>query len=207
MAFFILGKGKVKEPVKYLCAAMFCLFIATPQFAYSQERQVKKDSDGDGKIDRITCFDAFGKISRFEIDTNADGIMDSFQIYADEKLVRAERDLDFNGKTDCIDYFTEGKRNRQERLNGSGRISQITEFDENQQPSLVKKDTTGNGGFDTLYSFEKGSLILSTKDTDGNGKANVRQKYRDNKPTEQQTDDNEDGRPEREIFFDPGEPP
>ena len=48
----------------------------------------------------------------------------------------------------------------------------------------MQRDTTGDGLFDTTYHFEKGKLIHSTKDIDGDGRPNVWTSYRDDKPIE-----------------------
>ncbi|MCK5323627.1 MAG: hypothetical protein KAJ45_05750, partial [Desulfobulbaceae bacterium] len=170
--------------------------------AFAEGKKVEKDIDGDGKIDQIVFFDVKGKIERLEIDSNKDGLMDRFQYYRSETLVRIERDTDLNQRIDCRDFFDKGKRTRQERISESNKVYRITLFDENEQPFLMKKDSSDNGNFDTLYYFKEGNLVSSTRDTDENGKVNVWQKYKDNKPVEQKVDNDEDGRFERIVLYD-----
>ena len=75
------------------------LFLSTAfakEINQKEAKQVEKDTDGDGKIDRIAFFFAKGKISRLENDSNNDGLMDRFQYYKDEILARLEGDTDFD---------------------------------------------------------------------------------------------------------------
>ena len=73
--------------------------------AFAKENVVRLDSNKDGKIDRITHFDSAGRILKLEVDSDSDGLMDRFQFYEDEKLIRIERDTDFNQEIDLLDYF------------------------------------------------------------------------------------------------------
>src|SRR6056297_749394 len=92
-------------------------------------RKMEKDTDKDGRIDRVVYFDEKGKIKRLEADSNQDGSMDRFQYYKEESLVRLERDLDDDGRIDCRDFFENGKRVRQERLDQEKAVFQVTTFD------------------------------------------------------------------------------
>jgi len=145
---------------RVICIGLFAVVLGrpavdtlAPSYAHAKERRIEKDTNGDGKPDEIAVLDDGGKILRLELDTNRDGVMDRFQVYQDEKLVRIESDSDFDGRVDCTDFFEKGKRRRQERLGKSGKVCQITHFDEQERPASMKKDTTGNGLFDVIYTF------------------------------------------------------
>jgi len=110
----------------------FFVFIVIGGFflstAFAKEiKQVGKDTDGDGKIDRIAFFDAKDKIARLENDSNNDGLMDRFQYYKDEILIRLERDTDFDQQIDCIDYFKDEKRLRQKKLTSQKKTKSLKE--------------------------------------------------------------------------------
>ena len=57
--------------------------------------------------------------------------------------------------------------------------------------NIVKQevDSNGDGRFDTVYHFQEGRLFSCARDTDGDGKVNVWQTYKDNKPVEKKVDE------------------
>ena len=199
---------KIKT-LKILVFFWAALSITSAQWTFSPEpvhaappQTVEKDTDNDGKIDRIIHFDARGRAVQFDIDTNADEIMDRFQYYEKQALVRAERDSDYDGKIDGIDYFKNNKRVRLDRINKKGRIHQTIHFDEEERPLKVEKDTTDDGEFDLRYFYEAGALKSSTRDTDADGKTNIWIEFKNDKPTEKKSDNDGDGRIEQLVWFD-----
>ncbi|MBW2010890.1 MAG: hypothetical protein JRI32_04365, partial [Deltaproteobacteria bacterium] len=105
-------------------------------------------------------------------------------------MIRVEKDTNNDQTIDSRDYFKQGKRIRNERsLNNPDRMDRIIFFDEQERPLKIKKDTVNDGLFDTLYHFKEGELYLSTQDTSGDGKPNVRQTYKNGKPFKRQVDD------------------
>ncbi|MFP4040305.1 MAG: hypothetical protein ACLFS7_07155 [Desulfosudaceae bacterium] len=169
--------------------------------AVAGEKKVKQDTTDDGRVDQIVYFDPRGKIELVEIDSNNDGVMDRYQYYQQETLARVERDTDHDGNLDCQDYFKKGKRVRQKRLNPDGNVDQVIEFNDSEQPQMMKKDTTGSGTFDTFYDFTDGKLASVRRDSNENGVINVRTTYADDKPVKRTVDEDENGRPEQIIFY------
>jgi antitoxin component YwqK of YwqJK toxin-antitoxin module len=154
----------------------------------------ERDTDNDGQTDQIACFDETGRIERLEIDSNADGVMDRFQYFEDQQIVRIEADTDHDRKIDCREYLKAGKRIRQELLsNDSGRVVQVSEFDSVGRIVEIRKNTTEDDLFDSIYSYKDGKLFLFAQDTDGDGKPNISQTYNDDKPVYRSIDDNGDG--------------
>jgi len=78
----------------------------------------------------------------------------------------------------------------------------LTLFNEKEQPFLMKKDTSGSGYFDSMYHFKDSALVSATRDPDENSTLNVWQTYAGNKPVEQKTDMDEDGKIEKIILYD-----
>jgi len=151
-----------------------------PEPACARENVVRRDVDKDGKIDQIALFDRRGKLIRLEIDSNADEVMDRFQYYEKEQLIRVEMDTNHDQRIDCRDYFEAGKRTRYERLSSdTGQVIQVIQFDSQERPLNMQKDTTGDGLFDSIYHFKEGMLSSSTRDTDTDGKPNIWQTYAD----------------------------
>ncbi|MCM2285902.1 MAG: hypothetical protein NDI81_14045 [Desulfobacula sp.] len=181
------------------------LFILTltllPGVSAWADKRVEKDLDNDGRPDQVLTYNDAGVILKVESDKDQDGFFESLQHYQEGKLVRIERDTDNDQKTDCIDYIENEKRTRQEKFDARGNLIQVSLFDGAEQITLMKKDTTGDRKFDTLYHFKAGVLSSSTKDTDANEKPNVFCAYKNQMPTEQRVDDNEDGIMDKVLVF------
>jgi antitoxin component YwqK of YwqJK toxin-antitoxin module len=165
-------------------------------------RQVKEDTNKDGRIDRIAHLDATGNLVKLEADTNSDGVMDTFQYYEKGTLVRLERDMDADGLIDERDILERGKRALNEKLDKSGRVVSVIRFDDKEKPLRWDRDTTGDGKLDTVYHYEKGALTLITRDIDGDGRINIWQTFRNDKPLEQKADRDGDGRVEQIVYYD-----
>lgn len=183
-------------------AIIFFIGVLIPVTGFGGKTPVGKDTNKDGLIDQRVFYDDRGRIQRVETDTNYDQIMDRFRYYKDEVLIRIERDDDYDQLINCLDYFTKGKRNRQEKIDKNKKVYQLTLFNEKEQPFLMKKDTSGSGYFDSMYYFKDSALVSATRDPDENSTLNVWQTYAGNKPVEQKTDMDEDGKIEKIILYD-----
>jgi hypothetical protein len=90
---------------------------------------VELDRNGDGVIDYRVYYDAKGRVSREELDSNLDGKMDTFYYYKDGVLQRVELDTHFNGKIDLIVYLLDGTYvQRYERLDENGKPYLVRDF-------------------------------------------------------------------------------
>ncbi|MBW1926948.1 MAG: hypothetical protein JRI35_07135 [Deltaproteobacteria bacterium] len=181
--------------------------LLQPEPAWAREKIVRLDMNKDGKIDRIALFDRRGRLIRLEIDSNADEFMDRFQYYEKGQIIRVEMDTDHDRRIDCRDYFEAGKRTRHERLsNDTGEVTQVIQFDLQERPLKIKKDTTGDGLFDSIYHFREGMLSSSAKDTDADGRPNIRQTYKDDELSQRRVDGDGDGRYDIITVFRHGRP-
>lgn len=167
-----------------------------------KEKRIEKDRNDDSETDQIFFFDENGKIVRIETDSDYDGRFNAFHYYVDAQLDRIETDADADGIIDRIDFLKNGQRVRQVKMDQNGRIVQEALFDADQNLSLLKKDTTGDFQFDTIYRYQSGQLQCLTRDTNANSTVNVWQDFTDNLPVEQRTDDNEDGIMDKIIVYD-----
>lgn len=100
---WIVRTARIQEMDRFrMNFRFFIIFITVIGFcdrAGAEGCRLEKDRDGDGKIDPVFFYNEAEKIQRIEIDSNKDGLMDHFQIYQDEKLLRVERDTDCNGRS------------------------------------------------------------------------------------------------------------
>lgn len=178
-------------------------FLLFPAQTFAKSTLHKKDTNGDGKIDQIIHLDSHDRIIKLDLDKDGDGVLETFQYYEAEQVVRLERDSDADGRVDSWDDFKEGRRiQHRRRSNKTGKIDMIIVFDAEERPSEVKKDTSGDGVFDSFYHYTQGQLTLLTKDTDGDSKPNILQTYKDDKPQERRVDQNGNGHWERVTLFD-----
>ncbi len=113
-----------------------------------------------------------------ELDLNLDGRIDVVTYYTDEgELEKEEMDDDFDGRTDWIDHYRGGSRVMSEvDANRDGTMDTFSYYEGNP-PRIDRKerDTDGIGGIDTWERFDKdGNVIKTGRDTDGDGKMDVR---------------------------------
>ncbi len=81
---------------------------------YNEEGQVKKemaDTNHDGKVDTWNLF-AEGRVAEVHLDRNFDGTPDEWKIYVDGKLTRARRDTNFDKKADVWEMYRKGRLER-----------------------------------------------------------------------------------------------
>ncbi|WDP84379.1 MAG: hypothetical protein HUN05_03795 [Desulfobacter sp.] len=173
-------------------------FPAPPLFA----RQVQKDLDNDKINDQVLTYNSQGILLRVETDMNHDGFSEQVQVYEKGRPVLVTRDLDNDCQMDCKDYFQKGKLIRQERFSPKGKRVQISLFDAQEQVCLMKKDTTGDEQFDTLYYFKAGRLTHSTQDLDANKTPNLFTWYKNQMPVRREKDEDENGIREEILLFD-----
>ena len=64
----------------------------------------EKDANGDGRTDTWFFYDT-GRLTAVEEDANMDGAPDIWEAYdASETIVKREKDIDFDGKPDLVEY-------------------------------------------------------------------------------------------------------
>jgi len=162
----------------------------------------KRDANNDGIVDQVAEFNHQGKLVALAVDDNHDGVMDTFQYYVDGVIVRLEKNLDTEIGIDMRTYFKDGKKIRQERLDGEGNIYQEIDLDTAGKPFEIREDTTADQRMDTVYHIEKGQITRITRDQDGDGAANVLELYRNGELSERRIDINGDGTVEERLLFD-----
>ena len=161
-----------------------------------------RDADGDGVIDHIAEFDRQGQLLSLAIDENGDGVMDAFQYYAHGVIVRLEKDLDTKPGIDVRYFFKDGKKKRQQYLDGNGHVFREIELDAAGKPLEIREDTNADQRLDTVYHIEKGQITRITHDQNGDGVVNLLELYRNGKLVERSIDANGDGGIEERLLFD-----
>ena len=63
-------------------------------------KRVEVDTNYDGKIDRTEIYDASGQISKVEISSKGDGVVDEWITYKNGVPVKKEKDTNGDGKPD-----------------------------------------------------------------------------------------------------------
>lgn len=110
------------------------------------------DLNWDSKIDVRTWFTADGAIEKEEMDGDFDGRVDWIDHYKGGRRVMSEVDTDYNGAMDLFKYYENGKLRRKER------------------------DAKGDGRIDFWeYLDEKGNVLRTGRDLDGDGVMDIRE--------------------------------
>jgi hypothetical protein len=81
---------------------------------YSDEGQAKKeiaDTNYDGKIDTWNLF-AQGRLAEVHMDHNYDGEPDEWKIYSEGKLIRVRRDSNYDKRADVWEMYRKGRLER-----------------------------------------------------------------------------------------------
>ena len=143
----------------------------------------KYDLNGDGKDDVWKHFVRVGDkkvprekrtrlLAKKELDLNHDGTVDmSIHYNKFGEVVREVMDHDFDGKTDAVDYYLDGKQYKREvKLNFQQQTS-VWRFYEDDKLVRKEKDTTGNGKPDLFEFYENEKLVRIGYDKNGDGKA------------------------------------
>jgi antitoxin component YwqK of YwqJK toxin-antitoxin module len=186
--------------MRYLYIVLLILWLCP--LAALAENRMENDLNKDGIIDQVLIYDNSGTILQVDMDQNQDGFFEKRQYYSRGILSRIERDTTEDHHMDCTDFFENEKRVRQEKRDTKGILTQVALFDNAGQIKKIQKDTTGDRRFDTHFHFKAGQLVTSTKDTDGNGTANITTFYGNQVPVRQEIDENEDSILDRIVFFD-----
>lgn len=94
--------------------------LDTPRriISYAKGQPIRKaeDTDGDGRMDRVTEYDAKGRIAKSSQDPGSRGVMTLFAYYQPEtgRLLREEEDLNGDGRIDVVSYYEKGRLIRRE---------------------------------------------------------------------------------------------
>src|SRR5215467_13299524 len=89
--------------VALLCA-VFCAALAAIE-VWPARRVRTADQNGDGRPDVWRRYDARGRLTEVDVDSNFDGSPDIAEYYDRGVLVRRETDRNFNGQADLIEEF------------------------------------------------------------------------------------------------------
>ena len=113
-------------------------------------------------------------LARQDLDLNFDTTPDVRRHFNEQgTVVREEMDLDFDGRFDAIDYYSDGALFRRDlALNFAGTPS-IIKFYNEAQLARKERDTNGDGKMDTIEYYEGGKLVRIGEDRDGDGKPDV----------------------------------
>jgi hypothetical protein len=141
-------------------------------------KQLKYDSDGDGKVDTVSFMDA-ARVLRIELDKDEDGKVERWEYYgADQKLEKVGFSRSNDGVEDAWSFADgDGKITRIEiSTRRDGKVSR-TEHYQNEQPSSAEEDTDGDGAIDKWETFDGGRLAAVAFDSSHSGKPDRRLVY------------------------------
>jgi antitoxin component YwqK of YwqJK toxin-antitoxin module len=85
-------------------------------YAKGQPTRKAEDTDGNGRMDRVTEYDAKGRMTKVSQDPGKRGVLTLFAYYQPEtgKLLREEEDLNGDERIDVVSYYERGRLARRE---------------------------------------------------------------------------------------------
>jgi hypothetical protein len=135
----------------------------------AHEKVTEKDTNGDQKPD-VWVFTVDERMVRKELDINWDGRVDLTTYYdAREEREREAMDLDFDGKVDSVYFYEKGINIRRERdLNGDGKPD-VWIFYEKGRLARKERDSNGDSRVDYWEYWENNQVDRIGEDLDGDG--------------------------------------
>ncbi len=129
---------------------------------------VDLNQDGDPDQWKIS---SQGRVVRNERDLNFDGKPDVYQYVNDAgEILEEEMDLDVDGTIDVVNYYRSGVLTRKEMsVDFTGAISIIKYYDANGQLTRVERDTDNNNRIDTWEYYQDNVKIRTGRDLSGDG--------------------------------------
>ncbi|MGA1790585.1 MAG: hypothetical protein ACMUIM_03805, partial [bacterium] len=214
-----------------LVSAGVCPATSNQQHQNNHDRHHTEDKNGDGKTDLWGYYDPEGKLERVEMDSDFDGVIDTWQEYEDETVHLVVRDTNADGLKDTWDYYEKGTHTRQEKdRNQDSNIDQWVYmgdtdrviktlmdenqdnqpdvqifFDQEERPKTEERDTDFDGRADVIMNYTDGELSDIQRDKDHDGKIDVWDEYENGRHLRQDTDENGDGAWDNWLFFDANE--
>ena len=132
------------------------------------------DLNGDGKPDQWKI-SASGRVVRVERDLNFDGRVDAY-LYTNDagEVFEEEFDLDVDGVVDVINYYRMGVLTRKEMsVDFTGDITIIKYYDSNGKLTRVERDEDNNNRIDTWEYYQDEVKIRTGRDVSGDGTPDV----------------------------------
>ncbi len=164
--------------------------------------RVLHDADGDGFKETLTFFKNGTPCLQTQ-DNNADGKADAkLHFNGKGEKVKAESDLDLNGKIDNWEYYRAGHLSRIEKDEvGKGRISLKIFFKKGKKYKLIM-DRDNDGLFETTQWFDRPqwSTVMEL-DADGDGNPEGRYCYKNSILRLKEIDENGDGTFDLKEFY------
>lgn len=160
-----------------------------------------------------------GRLRRLVVDVNENGRSDAVSVMDGARIEHVEVDLDENGKPERWDFYlgnTTLERVGLSRLN-DGIMDAQAFYSAGGDIIRIEVSTQRDGRFNRVEFYERGLLVRSEEDTNGDGRADKWETYRPNVdagPNEPPYaiasvafDDSGRGRPERRVIYrEAGEP-
>ncbi len=110
----LYAQGEMVKERRYTPGLEPPRFVAT--YANGLQTRKEEDTDGDGRINRVTEYDDSGHVTKISRDTAGQGAFNLFAYYEPQtgKVLREEEDLNGDKTVDVISYFEKGRLVRRE---------------------------------------------------------------------------------------------
>lgn len=167
------------------------------------------------ELPRVDYDSATGRLRRLEFDASGNGRNDAVSLMDGTRIVRIELDLDENGAVERWDFYNEDRTLMKVGLSSmnDGIMDSQAYYTADGTVARIEVSTRRDGRFDRTEFYERGVLVRSEEDTDGNGLPEKWETYRPHRGTRPGEpgyatasvafDDSGTGRPQRRLFFGP----
>jgi hypothetical protein len=135
-------------------------------------REIPIDLNNDMIPDQLNYYDpGNNRLIRTERDVDFDGRIDIYEYYnAEGMIVEEEMNLDFDSAIDVVRYYREdGLLRRALAVGFSGELSVIKFYDNEGNILRIERDSNLNGQIDTWEYFEDNQIVRVARDEDGDG--------------------------------------
>jgi hypothetical protein len=128
------------------------------------------DVNLDGRPDQFTCVRQ-GRVVRIERDLDFDGNIDLYEYFdASGQLIEQEFQLDFDNVIDVVRRFENGRLVTREIATGfGGRMNLIKYYSDDGSLLRIERDTNYDGSIDLWEFYRNGRLHQIGEDRDGDG--------------------------------------
>ena len=110
----LYAQGEMVKEQRYVPGLEPPRFVAV--YANGLQTRKEEDTDGDGRMNRVTEYDGSGHVTKISRDTTGQGAFNLFAYYEPQtgKVLREEEDLNGDKTIDVISYFEKGRLVRRE---------------------------------------------------------------------------------------------
>lgn len=162
------------------------------------------DSTVDAEYDQAT-----GRLRKLALDSDRNGVMDSWSYMDGTRTLRVELDKDEDGRIERWEYY-EGEPGAQRLVKvgfsrqNDGVVDAWAYEGQNGDLEKIEISLKRDDTVDRTEYYEAGALVRAEEDTDRDGRIDKWETFRDGAMASVAFDTEKDGKPDRRLIYGPG---